>query len=65
MKTLRPSFDQPAAWNLIASFGQARLFNRADGHVELWGGSDADRTEAKEWLSLFMHDAVPRIVIGN
>jgi hypothetical protein len=64
MKTLVNGFDEPAYWNLIASFGQARLFNRADGRVELRGGSEADRTEAKEWLSLFMHTAVPRIVIA-
>ena len=52
-------------WNLIATFGQARLLNRADGRVELHGGSDSDRTEAKQWISLFLHDAVPRIVLDN
>jgi hypothetical protein len=65
MRTLLHGGDESIYWNLIASFGQARLLGRADGRVELRGGSEADRTEAKEWLSLFMHDAVPRIVIGN
>ena len=32
------------------------------GRVELRGGTDADLTEAREWISLFMHDAVPRAV---
>jgi len=56
--------DDVSYWNLIASFGRARLYHRADGRVELRGGSEADRTEAKEWISLFMHDVVPQIVIS-
>ena len=62
MQTLVNGLDQPCYWNLIASFGRAKLVARADGRVELRGGSDSDRTEAKEWISLFMHDAVPRVV---
>jgi len=52
-------------WNLVACFGQARLLNRADGRMELQGGSEADRTDAKEWISLFMHEAVLHVVISN
>jgi hypothetical protein len=29
-----------------------------DGKTELRGGSDQDRAEAKEWMSLFWHEAV-------
>jgi len=65
MKTLVNGLNEPRYWNLVAHFGQAKLLSRADGRVELRGGTAADRTEAKEWISLFMHDAVPRIVPGN
>jgi hypothetical protein len=46
--------------SLITTFGQARLVGLADGSVELRGGRPADHTAAKEWISLFMHEAVPR-----
>lgn len=62
MKTLVNGLDEPRYWNLVARFGQARLFSRADGRVELRGGTASDHTEAKEWVSLFMHDAILRIV---
>ncbi len=45
---------------IIATFGQARLIGLPDGSLELRGGQAADHTEAKEWISLFMHEAVPR-----
>jgi hypothetical protein len=65
MKTLVNGLNEPRYWKLVACFGRAKLLSRADGRVELRGGTAADRTEAKEWISLFMHDAVPRIVPGN
>jgi hypothetical protein len=65
MKTLVNGLNEPRYWNLVARFGRAKLLARADGRVELRGGSEADRAEAREWISLFMHDAVPRIVPGN
>jgi hypothetical protein len=65
MKTLVNGLNEPRYWNLVARFGRAKLLSRADGRVELRGGTDADRTEAREWISLFMHDAVPRIVAAN
>ncbi len=43
---------------LIASFGTARLMRHLNGKFQLLGGSAADRTEAKEWCSLFLHEAV-------
>lgn len=54
----------PTSWflrdegNLIAMFGDARLFKKLNGKFELRGGTDADRVEAKEWCSLFLHEAV-------
>jgi len=47
---------------LIAMFGQARLVATAGGQIELRGGTRADQAEAREWISLFMHEAAPRIV---
>ncbi|HYG34356.1 MAG TPA: hypothetical protein VEC99_06205 [Clostridia bacterium] len=43
---------------IIATFGQAKLVKYLDGKLELKGGSNEDRTAAKEWISLFMHDIV-------
>ena len=54
----------PISWflrdegDLIAWFGNARLVKRLNGKFELLGGTDADRAEAKEWCSLFPHEAV-------
>jgi hypothetical protein len=46
---------------LITTFGQARLVYLPDGSAELRGGQAEDRTTAKEWISLFMHEVVPRL----
>jgi len=48
--------------NVITTFGHARLVRLADGATELRGGRPADHTIAKEWISLFMHEAVLRPV---
>ena len=58
MKTLVNGINEPRHLHLIACFGAARLFERPDGRAELRGGTEAERTEAKEWLSLFEHDTV-------
>ena len=65
MKTLVNGLNEPRYWNLVARFGRAKLLSRADGRVELRGGTTSDHLEAREWISLFMHDAVPRVVQGN
>jgi hypothetical protein len=47
---------------IIAWFGNARLIKRlgkrASTVYELIGGTPDDRTSAKEWISMFMHEAV-------
>jgi len=43
---------------IIAYFGDARLVRRLDCKFELHGGSDRERAEAREWISMFMHEAV-------
>ena len=45
---------------LIALFGDARLV-KVDGGFRLCGGSMADRTEALEWVMMFMPDEVVRL----
>jgi CheY-like chemotaxis protein len=45
------------AGNPVASFGAASLIRHRDGRWELRGGSPSDRTAAREWCSLFQHEA--------
>ena len=47
---------------VILRFGRADLVSVNHGRLELRGGTDADRTEAKEYISLFMHEVVPKFV---
>jgi hypothetical protein len=42
----------------LARFGEARLVRQLSGRIELLGGSPGDRAAAREWCSLFMHEAV-------
>jgi hypothetical protein len=46
-------FASLATDHLIAAFGEARLIRR-EGEVCLLGGSMSDRTEALEWLMMFL-----------
>ena len=54
----------PISWflrdegDLINMFGNARLVKRPSGKFELLGGTAEDRTAAREWCSLFLHEAV-------
>jgi hypothetical protein len=43
---------------IIAHFGRGALIRQRNGACQLAGGTPDDYTEAKEWISLFMHDAV-------
>ena len=43
---------------IVAWFGEAKLVRFLDGKTELRGGSKNDRTAAREWISLFWHEAV-------
>ncbi len=47
---------------VIAIFGEAQLVRTLDLKYELRGGTPEDRTAAREWISLFFHDAVVREV---
>jgi len=43
---------------VVAGFGDAKLIRFLDGKLELRGGSKEDRIEAREWMSIFWHEAV-------
>ena len=45
---------------LLTYFGTARLVKKLDGKLELIGGTDEDRTAVREWISMFLHEAVVR-----
>ena len=42
---------------VIVSFGEADLLRRGDGRFELRGGSRSERQAAREWVSIFKHEA--------
>ena len=42
----------------LAQFGDARLVKYLDGKIKLLGGSPDDRAAAREWCSLFLHEAI-------
>jgi len=62
---LNPSVRTNDERNIIAWFGTARLLRGRRGIVELEGGSQSDRQVALEWISLFLHEAAPRVVTTN
>jgi hypothetical protein len=45
---------------IVARFGGAVLKKNPDGKWLLEGGSPGDRIAAREWISLFLHEAVLR-----
>ncbi|GEM_PF-6533180 len=45
---------------IVTRFGNAALIKQRRGGWLLRGGSRSDRIEAREWISLFMHEVVVR-----
>ena len=45
---------------VMASWGEARLIKYLDGKLILKGGSKEDRIAAREWISMFLDNAVVR-----
>jgi hypothetical protein len=43
---------------VVASWGEAQLVKYLDGKLELKGGSKEDRIATREWVSMFLNDAV-------
>lgn len=50
---------------IVARFGEAALIRQSDGTYRLDGGSQSDCTDATEWISLFMHEAVFDLPLGR
>jgi len=49
---------QARGQEVIARFGKAALIRQPNGTWQVKGGSAEDRHSAREWISLFMHEAV-------
>ncbi len=62
MKFFPPYKDEG---EVVATWGQAQLIKYLDGKMELRGGSAQDRADAKEWMSLFCHEAVAEDRVGR
>jgi hypothetical protein len=43
---------------IVQWFGEGRLVRHPNGRYELIGGTRADFTAAKEWISLFGHEII-------
>lgn len=56
----RMNYELKDEGEVIASWGEAKLVKHLDGKLELKGGSKEEHGEAKEWLSLFWHEALVR-----
>ncbi len=54
-KDMEVAYDE-----VVAVFGEARLV-KIEGRLHLLGGSMADRTEAVEWVMMFLPDEVVRM----
>jgi hypothetical protein len=49
------------SWTVVATFGSAQIVVKQNDSMELRGGTNSDQISAREWISLFMHEAVLRI----
>ena len=45
---------------VMARWGEVRLIKYLDGKLVLTGGAKEDRIAAREWISMFLNDAVVR-----
>jgi hypothetical protein len=52
-----PATKQITQSNVVTSFGQADMVRVSRSGYELRGATDDETTAAKEWISLFMHEA--------
>lgn len=57
MKLILRNWFKASDDKTVAKFGTARLIQKPTGKIELIGGTAADRIAAKEWVSLFLHEA--------
>jgi hypothetical protein len=45
---------------VVARFGTAALVRTREGRFTLRGGNKSDHIEARDWASMFLHEAVIR-----
>ena len=57
MKNRTEEIIQDPQEEFVAVFGEARVV-RVNGKIHLRGGSMADRSEALEWLAMFLPEEV-------
>jgi len=62
MKFFPPYKDEG---EVVAAWSQAQLVKYLHWKTELRGGSEQDRAEAKEWMSMFRHVAVVHHSLGQ
>jgi hypothetical protein len=43
----------------LVTFGSSRVVRLRSGRLEIRGGDRLDRAAAKEWTSIFCHEALP------
>jgi hypothetical protein len=60
MKLMQLEATSENQGTVIACFGNAALIKKPEGSHVLAGGSRDDRSDAREWISLFMHEVVVR-----
>jgi hypothetical protein len=59
-----PATKSKTQSRIVASFGRANLVRTTGASYELRGtATDGDLTDAKEWVSMFMHEAC--VVLGE
>ena len=57
MKLILRNWFKASDDKTVAKFGTARLIQKPTGKIELIGGTATERIAAKEWVSLFLHEA--------
>ena len=58
MKRHSIDFEVPTGFSFIRHFGRAVLLRSKEGCWQLSGGKHRERSEAREWVSLFCHEAL-------
>ena len=57
------AFPTPPADEFLAGFGSAQLFRLPDGKLEIRGGTEQDKAEARDWVRQFMTPPHPLTVM--
>ena len=52
-------FARDGELEVLAVFGGSRVVRLRSGRMEIRGGEAPERAEAREWTSLFCHEALP------